>query len=96
MVVRYPHTATVHVVTTTITEGEAASEGDTTQEIKGRLEISTGRRVQKAPGEYTELKGTFFTIVSEITGAKTLTVASETFNILRWIRYQTYSELWLD
>jgi hypothetical protein len=96
MVVRYPHSATVHVVTTTITDGEYASESDVTQVIKGRLEYSAARRIEKAPGEYTDISATFFTIVKSVTGAKTLMVGSVTFVIIRWVDYQNYSEIWLE
>jgi len=39
MVVRYPHTATVTAVVTTVTDGEYASESETTTEIKGRIDV---------------------------------------------------------
>jgi hypothetical protein len=95
-VVRYPHTATVKVVETTVSEGEYSSESETDHTIKGRLELTEPRRVKTPTGDYTDLKGTFFTKSEIISGAKTITVDSEEFNIIRWIQYQTNSEIWLD
>ena len=95
MVVRYPDSATVHVITTTITDGEYASESDSTQEIKGRLEYSPAR-IKKESGEYTQLTATFFTIVRKITDAKKLTVDLKEFSIVDWMDYQNYSEIWLE
>lgn len=97
MVVRYPHTATVTVMTTVTTNGETISETPSTTSIKGRFEPSEGtHRVKNPDGEYTDLKGKFFTKVDAITGARTLTVNGETFQIVRWYHWQTYRELWLD
>lgn len=95
MVVRYPDSATVHVVTTTISEGEYYKESESTQDIKGRMEYSPVR-VKKSTGEYTQLAATFFTIVRKITDAKKLTVGSKEFSIVDWMDYQNYSEIWLE
>ena len=95
MVVRYPDSATVHVITTTITDGEYTSESESTQDIKGRLEYSPVR-VKTSTGEYTQLAATFFTIVRKITDAKKLTVDSRVFSIVEWMDYQNYSEIWLE
>jgi len=97
MVVRHPHTATVSVPTTTVTDGEFVSESDVDTLIKGRFEPSEGAtRVKDPDGEYTDITGKFFTKSAKIDGAKTLTVNGETFRIIRWNEYQTYSELCLD
>ena len=94
---RYPHTATITAVTTTITDGKAASETPSSSTIKGRLEPSEGTsRVKDPDGEYTNIKGKFFTKSEAITGAKTLTVNGRTFQIIDWWPFQTYSEIWLD
>jgi len=96
-VVRYPHTATITVVASTITDGELASETPTTQEIKGRREYAEGfsSRVQTASGDFTDLRAKFFTKAEKITGAEKLTVLGETFDIIRWDPLQTHSEIWL-
>jgi hypothetical protein len=97
MVVRYPHTATVTAVVTTVTDGEYASESETTTEIKGRIEPSEGiARVKKPNGEYTDIMGKFFTKADKIDGAETLAVDGVTYTIIYWWEYQTYSEIWLD
>jgi hypothetical protein len=95
MVVRYPHTATVHVVTTTIADGEYSSESESTQDIKGRLEHSSVR-VKTSTGDYTQLAATFFTSVRKITNAKKLTIDSRVLSIVEWMDYQNYSEIWLE
>ena len=97
MVVRYPHTATVSVTTTTVTDGEFASESDANTIIKGRFEPSEGAtRVKEPDGEYTDITGKFFTKSAKIDGAKTLTVDGVVYNIVYWPPYQNYSEIWLD
>jgi len=97
VVVRYPHTATVTVTVTTVTDGEYASETPTTSSIKGRFEPSGGAtRVKNPNGEFIEVTGKFFTKAEVITGADTLAVDGMTFKILKWITYQNYSEIWLD
>jgi len=95
--VRYPHTATVSVVQATITEGEYTSEDTTPQEIRGRLERSSGysQRVKSPAGDWTDLQAKFFTKAEKITGAEKLTVEGQTFVIILWEQYQTYSEIWL-
>lgn len=97
MVVRYPDAATVTAVVTTITDGEYASESTTTTDIKGRFEPSEGiTRVPTPGGEYTDLKGKFFTKAEKITGAEKLTVNGTIYRIIYWYKYQTYAEIWLD
>jgi len=97
VVVRYPHTATVAATTTTVTDGKVASESTSNTSIKGRFEPSEGiTRVKDPDGEYTEIRGKFFTKAEKIEGAKTLALEGETFRILRWHPYQTESEVWLD
>ena len=97
MVGRYPHTVTLTAVVTTITDGEFASESEVTSQIKGRFEPSEGvSRVTDPDGEYTDIKGKFFTKAEKVTGAKKLSIEGVEYRILRWWEYQTYSELWLD
>jgi len=97
MVVRYPHTATVTSVATTITDGEWAFEDETTTDIRGRFEPSEGTtRARKPDGEYVDIKGKFFTKAVVISGAEKLTVNGVIYNIIYWPQYQTYSEIWLD
>jgi len=98
MVVRYPHTATVTSVVTTVTDGEYISESTTTSEIKGRIEPSEGfsARVKNPNGEYTDIKGKFFTKAEKIDGAEKLAVNGVIYTIIYWWDYQTYSEIWLD
>ena len=94
---RYPHTATIAVVTTTVTGGKVASESTSSQSITGRFEPSEGTKEVKDPdGNYTNLKGKFFTKTEAIAGADKLTVNSEVYRIIRWNEYQSHCELWLD
>lgn len=95
MVVRYPHTATIKIITTVIAEGEYSSENESAQDIKGRLEYSPVR-VKTSTGEFTQRAATFFTSVRKITDAKKLTVDSRVFSIVDWMDYQNYSEIWLE
>ena len=95
--VRYPHTAVVTVSEASIVEGELSAATETTQIIKGRLElVTTQKSVKTDNGDYVDLKGTFFTKADPITGASKIAIGEQNFSIVKWVEFQSYTEIWLD
>jgi len=97
VVKRYPHTATIKVITDVITNGEYAGKSESQSTIIGRLEPSEGgtTRVKHPDGDIIEVAAKFFTKSDVIAGADELTVDGRTWKIVYWPPLQSYSEIWL-
>ena len=95
--VRYPDTATITAITDTISDGEYQGTDNETTDIIGRLELSgVPARRRSSTGDWVESSATFFTNAEKIVNAKKLTTGGETFGIIAWTEFQSYSEIWLD